>query len=105
MNYIISRFRERVINTKKAPGINLCLKSNKKNKQIAIFEGSHIRRHWDEEKELWYFSLVDVISALTDSVNPRDYWFKMKIRVKTEEGAELSTFCRQLKLPSADGKS
>ena len=72
--------------------------------KIAIFEEKKIRRHWDEEKELWYFSVVDIIAALTDSVNPRDYWFKMKIRVKTEEEAELSTFCRQLKLPASDGK-
>jgi len=75
-----------------------------KNKVIAIFEGKQIRRHWDEKKELWCFSVVDVIAALTDSINPRDYWFKMKTRVKTEEGAELSTFCRQLKLPASDGK-
>jgi len=76
----------------------------KSKKQITIFEGKQIRRHWDEEKELWYFSVVDTIAALTDSVNPRDYWFKMKIRVKTEEKAELSTLCRQLKLQSSDGK-
>jgi len=76
----------------------------KSKKQITIFEGKQIRRHWDEEKELWYFSIVDTVAALTDSVNPRDYWFKMKIRVKTEEEAELSTLCRQLKLQSSDGK-
>ena len=76
----------------------------KSKKQITIFEGKQIRRHWNEEKELWYFSVVDTIAALTDSVNPRDYWFKMKIRVKTEEEAELSTLCRQLKLQSSDGK-
>jgi hypothetical protein len=75
-----------------------------KNKKITIFEGKEIRRIWDEKKEQWFFSVVDVVRALTDSVNPRDYWFKMKIRVKTEEGAELSTFCRQLKMQSADGK-
>ena len=75
-----------------------------KKKQVAIFEGKKIRRTWDDKKELWYFSVVDVIAALTDSVNPRDYWFKMKIRAKTEEGAELSTFCRQLKLQASDGK-
>lgn len=80
-------------------------KANKKlNNQIAIFKGQKIRRVWDEEKEQWFFSVVDVVEALTDSINPRDYWFKMKIRVKTEEGAELSTFCRQLKMKSADGK-
>lgn len=72
--------------------------------QIAIFKGQKIRRIWDEKKEQWFFSVVDVIKVLTDSINPRDYWFKMKIRVKTEEGAELSTFCRQLKMKSADGK-
>ena len=77
---------------------------DRKLSRTALFEGQKIRRHWDEEKELWYFSLVDVIAALTDSSNPRDYWFKMKVRVKTEEGAELSTFCRQLKLLSSDGK-
>ena len=48
--------------------------------------------------------VIDVVGALTDSVNPRDYWFKMKVRVKSEDGLELSTTCRQLKLESADGK-
>jgi len=48
--------------------------------------------------------VVDVVSVLTDSVNPRDYWYKMKIRVKDEDGLELSTLCRQLKLESPDGK-
>lgn len=76
----------------------------KNNKQLAIFEGQKIRRHYDEKSEKWYFSVIDVVSVLTDSVNPRDYWFKMKIRVRTDEGAELSTLCRQLKLPAADGK-
>lgn len=47
---------------------------------------------------------MDVVKALTDSINTRDYWFKMKIRVKDESGIELSTICRQLKLESADGK-
>lgn len=48
--------------------------------------------------------MVDVIAALTESVNPRDYWFKMKVRVKNEDGVELSTNCRQLKLEAPDGK-
>jgi DNA-damage-inducible protein D len=48
--------------------------------------------------------VVDVVAALTGSANPRDYWFKMKTRVKTEDGFELSTICRQLKLISSDGK-
>jgi len=73
-------------------------------KQIVLFNQKQIRRLWDENQEKWFFSVIDVVSALTDSLNPRDYWYKMKIRVKTEEGTELSTKCRQLKLTSADGK-
>ena len=76
----------------------------KNQKQIAIFEGKKIRRFWDNTKELWYFSVVDVVASLTDSINPRDYWFKMKVRVKDEDGIELSTICRQLKLKAPDGK-
>jgi len=71
---------------------------------LAIFEGYKIRRHFDENTETWFFSVVDVVAALTDSVNPRDYWFKMKIRVKSEDGIELSTICRQLKMKAPDGK-
>ena len=71
---------------------------------LAIFEGYKIRRHFDEKTEIWYFSVVDIVAALTDSVNPRDYWFKMKIRVKSEDGIELSTTCRQLKMKAPDGK-
>lgn len=74
------------------------------NKTIAIFEDVPVRRIWDEKEEKWYFSVVDVIRILTDSVNPRDYWFQMKIRVKGEDGIELSTICRQLKLEAKDGK-
>ena len=76
----------------------------KKNNKIAIFEGQKIRRIWDKKQEKWYFSVVDVVGVLTDSVNPRDYWFKMKVRVKNDDGVELSTICRQLKLLSNDGK-
>lgn len=68
------------------------------------FAGQTIRRVYDEVTEIWWFSVIDVVQVLTDSDNARDYWFKMKIRVKSEDGAELSTFCRQLKLPAADGK-
>jgi len=72
--------------------------------KLAVFEGKKIRRVWVEKEEKWYFSVVDVVEALTDSENPRDYWYKMKIRVKDEAGVELSTICRQLKLVSTDGK-
>ena len=71
---------------------------------LTIFEGYKIRRHYDEKTETWFFSVVDIVAALTDSVNPRDYWFKMKIRVKSEDGIELSTICRQLKMKAPDGK-
>lgn len=76
----------------------------KNERSLVAFETHDIRRFYDEKNEIWYFSVVDVVAALTDSVNPRDYWFKMKTRVKTEDGFELSTICRQLKLTSADGK-
>jgi len=68
------------------------------------FDGQSIRRVYDENTETGWFSVIDVVQVLTDSENARDYWFKMKIRVKFEDGAELSTFCRQLKLPAAVGK-
>ena len=68
------------------------------------FDGQAIRRVYDEATETWWFSVIDIVQVLTNSENARDYWFKMKQRVKAEDGAELSTFCRQLKLPAADGK-
>ena len=70
--------------------------------KIAIFRGKKIRRLIHENK--WYFSVIDVIEALTDSVKPRVYWNTMKTRVKSQDGIELSTICRQLKLESSDGK-
>jgi len=72
-------------------------------KQIALFRGKEIRRVLFNNE--WWFSVVDVVETLTDSVKPRDYWYRMKIRVKQDEGVELSTFCRQLKLLSSDGKN
>jgi DNA-damage-inducible protein D len=72
------------------------------NTKIALFKGKKIRKTL--HKNEWWFSVVDVVEALTDSANPRDYWFKMKIRVKSEDGIELSTICRQLKLQAPDGK-
>jgi DNA-damage-inducible protein D len=72
--------------------------------QIAVFENKNIRKLYDEQKEVWYFSIIDIIEALTESTNPRDYWFKMKLRVKSYDGFELSTNCRQFKLKANDGK-
>ncbi len=71
---------------------------------IKLFEDKQVRSHWDEHKQQWYFSIIDVVEVLTNSANPRDYWFKMKMRVKTEDGLELSTICRQFKLQATDGK-
>lgn len=72
------------------------------NTQIAVFKGKEIRKTLFQGE--WWFSVVDVIEALTDSVNPNDYWYKMKIRIKEEDGFEPSTICRQLKLKAFDGK-
>jgi DNA-damage-inducible protein D len=65
---------------------------------IKLFEDKQVRTYWDDKEEQWYFSVIDVVEVLTNSSNPRDYWFKMKLRVKMEDGLELSTICRQLKL-------
>lgn len=72
--------------------------------QPAQFDEHNIRRVYDDETELWWFSVIDVVQALTDSANARDYWFKMKQRVELEDGAQLSTLCRQLKMSASDGK-
>ena len=71
---------------------------------IKMFEGSQIRSVWDNEREEWYFSIVDVVGSLTESNNPRDYWYRVKKRMSDEERSELSTICRQLKLKAPDGK-
>lgn len=71
---------------------------------IKMFEGSQIRSVWDNEREEWYFSIVDVVDSLTESNNPRDYWYRVKKRMSEEEKNELSTICRQLKLKAPDGK-
>ena len=85
----------------------MCLKRGGRcmSDDVKMFEGSQIRSVWDNEREEWYFSVVDVIGSLTESNNPRDYWYRVKKRMSEEERSELSTFCRQLKLKSTDGKS
>jgi len=70
--------------------------------KIVVFKGKKIRKTISQNE--WWFSVIDVIAVLTDSANARDYWYKMKIRVNDEDGIELSTFCRQLKLESPDHK-
>ena len=76
----------------------------KKSNSIILFNQKQIRRHWDEEKELWYFSIVDIIGILTESVNPQAYWRKLKQRLK-KEGNETVTNCHGLKMRAADGKN
>ncbi|HXB74663.1 MAG TPA: hypothetical protein VNY05_40890 [Candidatus Acidoferrales bacterium] len=71
--------------------------------KIILFGGKRIRCTWNQEQ--WYFCVVDIVAALTDSDNPRDYWNMMKARELKESEIQLSTFCVQLKLASSDGKS
>ena len=73
------------------------------NNKIQLFEDKRIRTAWDEEKEEWYFSVVDVVSVLTDSADPAAYWRKLKQRLKAE-GNETVTNCHGLKMTAADGK-
>jgi len=72
------------------------------NMKIELFKGKKVRKIIHENE--WWISVIDVIDVLTGSGNPRDYWYKMKVRIKNEDGTELSTICRQLKLVSTDGK-
>ncbi len=74
-----------------------------KKEKIALFEGKQIRRHWNEKEEKWYFSVVDVVASLSDSVDPRKYWNKLAQRLK-EEGSEVVTNCHRLKMVAEDGK-
>ena len=72
--------------------------------EIKLYGNKAIRSVWDNEKEEWYFSVVDVVGVLTESANPRDYWYRVKKRMSEEEQSELSTICRQLKMKAPDGK-
>jgi hypothetical protein len=70
---------------------------------LKLFEDKRVRTVWDNEKEKWYLSIIDVVEILTDSPNPRKYWSVLKTRLK-KEGSQLATNCSQLKLQSSDGK-
>ncbi len=72
--------------------------------KVQIFQDKRVRTHWDAEREEWYFSVVDVVGALTDSPDPRNYWKVLKHRLK-KEGNQSVTNCNQLKMVSSDGKS
>jgi hypothetical protein len=77
--------------------------SEENNKLIAIFEDHPVRRAWVEKEEKWYFSVVDIIAILTDSIDPRKYWNKLSQRLR-DEGSEVVTKCHQLKMMASDGK-
>jgi len=74
-----------------------------KENAIKLFEDKQVRSVWDEDAEKWYISIVDVVSVLTDSMDGRKYWNKLKQRLK-EEGNETVTNCHQLKMQASDGK-
>ncbi len=74
-----------------------------KTHSIVLFNQKQIRRFYDEKKELWYFSIVDIVGILTESPRPRKYWNALKTKLK-QEGSELSQKVGQLKLGSSDGK-
>jgi len=76
----------------------------KKDKQIALFMGKQIRRVWDGKKEKWWFSVVDVISVLSDSNNPAVYWRVLKKRLIDEGSRQTVTKCNGLKMIAQDGK-
>ena len=80
------------------------MKQNKLETITKLFEGKEIRSVWDSEKEEYYFSVVDVISILTDSKDSSDYWTTLKRRLTNDEGSQLPTICRSLKLKAKDGK-
>ncbi len=78
----------------------------KKENSLVLFQKKQVRRHWDEDKELWYFSVIDVIEILTEQKNhqgARNYWKVLKHRLK-QEGSETVTNCNRLKMLAPDGK-
>jgi len=74
-----------------------------KETAIKLFNQKQIRTHWDEEQEKWYFSIVDVVGVLSESIDSQAYWRKLKQRLK-EEGNETVTNCHALKMQASDGK-
>ncbi len=70
---------------------------------IKLFQSQRVRTYWDKIEEKWYFAIIDIIEILTESTKPRDYWYRLKKRER-ENGIELSTNCRQLKMKAKDGK-
>ena len=74
-----------------------------KDTAVKLFNEKHIRTEWDDDQEKWYFSIVDVVAVLTESIDPASYWRKLKQRLK-EEGNQTVTNCHALKMQATDGK-
>jgi hypothetical protein len=82
------------------------IKMSNKEKSIVLFDDKKVRRHWDDNAEVWYFSVIDVVAVLTDQADAqkaRKYWNKLVQRLRTE-GSEVVTNCHRLKLMAPDGK-
>ena len=82
---------------------NASSENHRQNLTPKLFDDKQIRTVWNESEEEWYFSIVDVVGALTESENPRKYWSVLKTRLR-KEGSEVTTICSQLKMQAADGK-
>ena len=76
-----------------------------KEKSIILFNQKTIRRHWDEKKELWYFSVIDIIEVLTDSSVPKRYWSDLKIKLQKEENSQVYDKIVRLELKAPNGKT
>lgn len=76
---------------------------SKKRQSVVLFSQNKIRRHWDSKSELWYFSVIDVVSVLTDSTIPKRYWTDLKSKLN-QEGSEVYDKIVRLKMKAADGK-
>lgn len=72
---------------------------------LKIFDEASIRAKWNDDEDQWWFVVQDVIRYLTDSVKPRDYWYRLKQRVQESDGIQLSTSCRQLKFQAGNGEN
>lgn len=73
------------------------------DKQLAVFKGKQIRRHWDEDNEKWLFSIIDIVEVLTDSSIPKRYWSDLKRKLR-QEGSQVYEKIVHLKMQAADGK-
>ena len=82
--------------------LKLQMRKEDKITKVAIFEGRKIRRHWDEQNEKWWFAVVDVVAALSESTNPQVYWRVLKKRLLDEGANETVTKCNALKMLATD---